>query len=97
MSARWFSIHVQTTHIVAQEIDCDVVAELLDAGHPVFLGDRTELQRLTIRHGKSLRVRNSSRASRTQKREPSQPSVSEFTPGFEDAACSLFAASAVAW
>jgi hypothetical protein len=97
MSTHWYSVLVQPTHIVAQEIECDVVAELLDAGHPVFLGDRAELQRLAIRHGKSLRVRNSSRASRTQKREPSQSSVSDVTPGFEGAACSLFAASAVAW
>ena len=88
MRSRWYAIHIQSAHIVAQEIECDVVAELLNAGQPVFLGDRTELQQLALRHSKPLRVQ-AVVGSRAQKREPSQRSVSDFTAGFDETTCSL--------
>jgi hypothetical protein len=78
MKSLWYAIRIQSATIVAQEIECDVVASLLDAAHPVFLGTRSDLQWLAVRHGKSLRVFSQSRAGRTLGRESFEPKVWAF-------------------
>ena len=97
MSNRWYALRIYPDQVSAHEIGYVAAAELLDAGQPVFLGTRADLQRLAVRQGKSLRVRPPSHTDQQGHLEPSETAVPDFLSAADEAACTLFAAGAVAW
>ena len=56
MTLSYYAISLQTSRIVANEVDSDEAALLLDAGHSILLAAPVDVVRAAILHQKPLKI-----------------------------------------
>lgn len=56
MALSYYAISLETSRMVANEVDSDEAAILLEAGHSILLAAPVDLVRVALRHRKPLKI-----------------------------------------